>query len=264
MSGRKRRINRPQKVKVPAYIEDGGQGLTSPARMKSPASGYTPYYGPDVAAFSPMQQASFQNTADTASAFGLSAPASQQDIMGGIPAPTTYAGGVSGLTHRPRCMSSHWLSFRRSAQRSIRAIMGQFIDPVSEADTQALLTAARLVCFARRSSCRDHTSPRREGNAPDGGPAGRGGVGYTGARDMFDGGGPNASTIGRARLCWAPTQTARRAMTAAQAALSLPTLSRVAHSHMKRELLFGVCRPYTASGGARRYVVATRHLGRKD
>ena len=35
------------------------------------ALGYVPYYGPDVAAFSPQQEASFQGTNQMADAFGM-------------------------------------------------------------------------------------------------------------------------------------------------------------------------------------------------
>ena len=115
------------KVEVPQYIEDAAKANLARADEIS-RIGYTPYYGPDVAAFSPMQQASFQNTADTASAFGLSAPTSQQDIMGGMPAPTTYAGGVSGYSSAPMYEQSlAELQAQRPAQYD--AIMGQFIDP---------------------------------------------------------------------------------------------------------------------------------------
>ena len=179
-------------VKVPQYIEDAAKANLARADEIS-RIGYTPYYGPDVAAFSPMQQASFQNTADTASAFGLAAPTSQQDIMGGMPAPTTYAGGVSGYSAAPMYEQSlAELQAQRPAQ--YQAIMDQFIDPVS----------GRYSGSSYRSSS-SYASPRAApvassfaggGNAPDSGPAGHGGVGYTGARDMFDGGGPNASTIG--------------------------------------------------------------------
>ncbi len=116
------------KVEVPQYIEDAAKANLARADEIS-RIGYTPYYGPDVAAFSPMQQASFQNTADTASAFGLAAPTSQQDIMGGMPAPTTYAGGVSGYSSAPMYEQSlAELQAQRPAQ--YQAIMDQFIDPV--------------------------------------------------------------------------------------------------------------------------------------
>lgn len=118
-------------VKIPAYIEEASK--RNLARADEIAKiGYTPYYGPDVAAFSPMQQAAFQNTADTASAFGLSAPASQQDIMGGMPAPTTYAGGVQGYSSAPMYEQSvAELAARRPGQ--YEAIMDQFLDPMAGA-----------------------------------------------------------------------------------------------------------------------------------
>ena len=116
------------KVEVPQYIEDAAKANLARADEIS-RIGYTPYYGPDVAAFSPMQQASFQNTADTASAFGLAAPTTQQDIMGGMPAPTTYAGGVSGYSSAPMYEQS-LAQFQAQRPAQYQAIMDQFIDPV--------------------------------------------------------------------------------------------------------------------------------------
>ena len=115
-------------VKIPEYIEEASK--RNLARANEIAKiGYTPYYGPDVAAFTPMQQAAFQGTADMAGAFGLSAPTSQQDIMGGMPAPTTYAGGVQGYSSAPMYEQSvAELAARRPGQ--YEAIMDQFLDPV--------------------------------------------------------------------------------------------------------------------------------------
>ena len=122
-------------VKVPAYIEEAAR--KNLARADEIAQiGYTPYYGPDVAAFTPMQQASFYNTADAANAFGMGAPASQQDIMGGMPAPTTYAGGVRGYSSAPIYEQSlSQLQAQRPGQ--YEALMAPFINPVSGADPSA-------------------------------------------------------------------------------------------------------------------------------
>ena len=87
-------------VAVPQYIEDAARRNLSRADDISNI-GYVPEYGPTVAAFTPMQQAAFQNTADTANAFGMASPASQQNIMGGMDAPTEYAGGVRGYSAQP-------------------------------------------------------------------------------------------------------------------------------------------------------------------
>jgi len=116
-------------VEIPEYIEKAAQRNLNKAERISQL-GYVPYYGPDVAAFTPMQQASFQNTADVAGAFGMNAPASQQDIMGGMAAPTQYAGGVSGYSSAPIYQQSlDELARQRPAQKSYMDSF--FIDPYS-------------------------------------------------------------------------------------------------------------------------------------
>ena len=57
------------------------------------ALGYTPYYGPDVAAFSPQQQAAFQGTNQMADAFGMPSASGQQYM----PQATTM-GGMTGYS----------------------------------------------------------------------------------------------------------------------------------------------------------------------
>lgn len=55
---------------VPDYVEKAGKKAMGAAdRIED--IGYTPYYGPDVAAFAPQQMAAFQNTNDMAQAFGM-------------------------------------------------------------------------------------------------------------------------------------------------------------------------------------------------
>ena len=123
------------KVEVPQYIEDAAKANL--ARADEIAQiGYTPYYGPDVAAFTPMQQASFQNTADAAGAFGMAAPASQQDIYGGMGAPTTYAGGVRGYSSAPMYEQSV-SELQRQRPGQYDALMAPFINPVTGADPAA-------------------------------------------------------------------------------------------------------------------------------
>lgn len=116
-------------VKIPEYIEAAAQRNLNKAERISQL-GYVPQYGPDVAAFTPMQQASFQNTANAANAFGMAAPTSQRDIMGGMDAPTTYAGGVSGYSSAPIYQQSiDALAAARPAQKSY--IDSFFIDPTT-------------------------------------------------------------------------------------------------------------------------------------
>jgi hypothetical protein len=87
-----------------------------------------PYYGPDVAAFSPAQQAAFQNTAGAAGAFGLASPT---DPYGGMGAPTDF-GGVQGYSSAPLYQQSvDALAANRPGQKQY--IDSFFIDPTTSA-----------------------------------------------------------------------------------------------------------------------------------
>lgn len=116
-------------VTIPEYIEEAARRNLAKAEGISQI-GYVPYYGPDVAAFTPFQQAGFQQTADVASAFGLGPQMSQADVMGGMAPPTQYAGGVSGYSAAPMYEQSvAELAAQRPAQKDF--IDSFFIDPVT-------------------------------------------------------------------------------------------------------------------------------------
>ena len=118
-------------VTVPDYIENAARRNLDKAERISQI-GYTPYYGPDVAAFTPMQQASFQNTANVADAFGMGTPSSGFDIMGGMGEPTQYANGVRGYSSAPIYEQSlDELAARRPAQKAYMDSF--FIDPYTGA-----------------------------------------------------------------------------------------------------------------------------------
>jgi hypothetical protein len=123
-------------VTIPQYIEDAAKANLAKAEEISKI-GDVRYYGPDVAAFTPMQQAAFQGTADLASAFGTAGGGmSQQDVMGGMPAPTIYASGVQGYSSAPMFeQSMAELEARRPGQYA--AINAPFIDPVTGAQPAA-------------------------------------------------------------------------------------------------------------------------------
>lgn len=63
--------------------------------------GYQPYYGADVAAFNPTQQAAMQSNIDAAKAFGLVGQDTGLTPMSGMPQPTTFAGGIQGYSAGP-------------------------------------------------------------------------------------------------------------------------------------------------------------------
>ena len=80
-------------TEIPAFLEDAAK--RNLARGSDVADlGYVPYFGPDVAAFTPMQQASFQNTGQAANAFGMAGGGLTG--MEGMPQAQQFAGGVSG------------------------------------------------------------------------------------------------------------------------------------------------------------------------
>ena len=184
-------------VKVPQYIEDAGKANLARADEISKI-GYTPYYGPDVAAFSPMQQSAFQGTSDMANAFGIATPASQQDIYGGMGAPTQYANGVQGYSSAPMYQQSiDQLKAARPGQYD--AIMAQFLDPLTGSAPSATSVGGAAAGQPMSSaSIGDYGGMADQGRSNFGGSGGVGGMlgGYTGGRDMLDGGGRNASTRG--------------------------------------------------------------------
>ena len=85
---------------IPRWLEDAAQRNLNQADRVSRMGPVPLSYGPTVAAFNPMQNSSFLNTANTANAFGLSAPTGN-DIYGGMGAPTDYGGGVMGYSAKP-------------------------------------------------------------------------------------------------------------------------------------------------------------------
>ena len=61
---------------------------------------YMPYYGPDVAAFTPAQNAAFDTNISAAEAFGLVAPNSGLTATSGMPTPTDWD-GFTGYSSQP-------------------------------------------------------------------------------------------------------------------------------------------------------------------
>lgn len=80
---------------IPKWIQKPAQDNIARAEQIA-ALGYTPYSGPDVAAFTPMQNAAFDGTNQAASAFGM--PTAQGN---GMPPPQTFAGGIQGYSSMP-------------------------------------------------------------------------------------------------------------------------------------------------------------------
>ena len=113
-------------VEVPQYIEDAARRNLERADLISKI-GYVPYFGPDVAAFSPQQEAAFAGTQQLAGAFGTP---TTMDM--GVPAPQTFASGVRGYSSAPMFEEAmDEFGRRRPAQKAF--IDSLFIDPFSGA-----------------------------------------------------------------------------------------------------------------------------------
>ena len=116
-------------TEIPAWLESAAIENINKARDVSQI-GYVPYYGPDVAAFSPMQQQSMQSTGNAASAFGL-APQGF-NAMAGMPQAQTFAGGLQGYSSAPLYEQSLDNLFA-NAPAQYRAMNSMFIDPFTGA-----------------------------------------------------------------------------------------------------------------------------------
>jgi hypothetical protein len=114
------------KNELPAWLQDAAKGNLSRADYVSQI-GYVPQYGLDVAGFTPMQTSAMQNTADAASAFGLSAPS---NAMAGMPQQTTNNLGFSGYSSGSLYDDAlAQLAQNRPAQ--YEAINSMFVNPVT-------------------------------------------------------------------------------------------------------------------------------------
>ena len=142
-------------TQIPAYLEDAVRENINRARDVSQI-GYTPYYGADVAAFSPMQQQSMRSTGNAASAFGL-APQGF-DAMAGMPEAQTFAGGVQGYSSAPLYEQSLDNLFAKSPAQ-YNAMSDMFIDPFTGARSRNNYGNASPVMGMARSDGGNGNSP---------------------------------------------------------------------------------------------------------
>lgn len=155
--------------------------------------GYTPYYGPEVAAMTADQTSANQNNRAAADAFGLSS--------GGINymQPTDYGNGAWGFSSQPMFQSA-MNQFQQQRPGQYDYINSFFIDPQTSnlgfngagAPPPAPMQQMQQPQF----EWVDDGGNFNEGSASQGWKdqyGGQGIGGYSGFGDMFDGGGPGAS-----------------------------------------------------------------------
>lgn len=187
MSGGGKGGSQTSKVEIPAWLEQAAQRNIGRAEDLA-TLGYTPYYGPDVAAMTPMQEAAMANTNAGAAAFGLAAPATT-----GAPTAQDFGGGVRGY-------SSGSLYDQAVAELQGR-LPGQYAGltaPFRNPVTGAMPAAPYAPYAAVPVVAQTPTMGAPGSNAGGGGgggytPGGNTGGGFTSIRDMLDGGGPGQS-----------------------------------------------------------------------
>lgn len=106
-------------VTVPQWLEDAAKNAMSRSEAVSRIP-YAAYYGPDVAAMTPLEVASMQGTSQMASAFGTPTA----DPMAGMPTAGNY-GGMSAYSSGPM-YDAALAELQRRQPETYNAIMSQF------------------------------------------------------------------------------------------------------------------------------------------
>jgi hypothetical protein len=171
-----------QSTTIPKWLEDAARENIATGNQVA-GLGYVPYFGADVASFTPMQQASFQNTGQAANAFGLAGGGLTG--MEGMPQPQQFAGGVSGYSSAPMFQET-MAALEANNPAQFAAIQNMFNNPQTGAG-------------GNQPGMQMQQQPMQQpfgGNRDDGGSFnsgyGGGGGGFTSFGDMFDGGGAGA------------------------------------------------------------------------
>lgn len=187
-------------VKIPDWLESAARSNIGRAENVA-ALGPMPYYGPDVAAMTPMQTAAGQGINTAAGAFGLGTT----DLSMGMPAPQTFAGGVQGYSSGGLYDQS-LAELQRRAPGQYDAITGMFINPQTGAAPLSFGSSVPTFMPSMPTIPAPATAPAPVvdrggsdraplafggGGSSASAPAATGG--FTGIRDMFDGGGAGRS-----------------------------------------------------------------------
>ena len=185
------------KTEIPKWLEDASR--SNLAMGNDVASiGYVPYYGPDVAAFTPMQQASFQNTGQAANAFGMAGGGLTG--MEGMPQAQQFAGGVSGYSSAPM-FAETMAALEANNPGQLAAIRNMFLNPQTGAGGYQSQMPMQQPAPQQSSGGNDRDRQMMPSNGGgnryqgpnQNGDVGYGSSGYSSVRDMFDGGGAGAS-----------------------------------------------------------------------
>lgn len=165
-------------VKLPRFIEEAANRAIQRGE-EAARIGFVPFSGPEVAAFTPMQEAAFAGTNQAASAFGLPTVSGPQ-----FPEPETFAGGVRGFSSRG-LLDDAIFQLGQERPGQLEAIQSFFIDPVTGDLPLGTPVQSPVAPVA--------TTQGGGGGGTRVIPVQGDRQGFTSIRDMFDGGGAGQS-----------------------------------------------------------------------
>jgi len=173
--------NQTSTVKISQYLQDASKQNIARANQVADI-GFTPWIGPDVAAFSPMQQASFANTGQAANAFGVAGGG--MSGMEGMPQAQTFDNGVAGYSSYPMYEQARQELSRVNPDQyaAIEGMFNQLSNQPAGLSKGGATAQQPAGSYGGGGSDRDYSRPYSGGTG-----------GYTSFTDMFDGGGAGQS-----------------------------------------------------------------------
>ena len=153
-----------ERNEIPSWLSSAAQENLRMGRDVA-RTGYVPYSGPDIAAFTQPQLQAMQMAQNQAAAFGL---APQADITAGLPQAQQYAGGVSGYSAFP-LYEQALQELAMSRPKQYAAVTDQFIDPGGQQPTSPGVQAARQVTANKAAQNREQRmalNARRQAMSP--------------------------------------------------------------------------------------------------
>lgn len=174
------------KITVPEWQNRAAQDALAAAN-RTANIGYTPYYGPDVAALTPMQMAAIQGTNQAAQAFGMPTT----DPMAGLPQATDY-GGMQAYTSGG-LYDQALAELQRRDPEQFTALTANIVPQPAPVAAAAVPTPTQGGGSNRNNKPMKLNQAQKAAAKAKAAGGGGGGGGFTSLRDMFDGGGAGKS-----------------------------------------------------------------------
>lgn len=179
-------------TQIPAWLEDASKDVVSRGNAVGDI-GYTPYMGPEVAAFNPAQESAFANNRSMATDLGL-----QASERASMPGAQDFGNGIWGYgSYEPFKATMAKFAEERPGQSAM--IDSFFIDPVTgeagDLTTRRIMEARQMMESGQPFTGGGYGPDGNEGPTGSGTASAGGGLfgGYSGIGDMTDGGGPGRS-----------------------------------------------------------------------